>query len=241
MGGYIDIHTHLLPGVDDGSTSMDMTKRMLGLALEQQIETILVTPHYEVGVSNPSANDLLRLKDQVQEEALKLSPKLRILLGNEIFYSESIVEDLKEKKALTLADSRYVLVEFSTRESYATIFRGFTGLIRAGYLPILAHVERYNCLYKQEDLIRELVDSGCYIQMNSNSLIGGLFDTEVTRCRKLLTHGLVHLIGSDCHDDRVRTPSMAKAVKALRKKCDMELIHKIFYENPIKVIENTYI
>lgn len=239
--GYIDIHAHILPGVDDGSRSMEETIRMLQTALEQGIGTIIATPHYVPGANNLSVDQLLAVKDKVQAEADKLNKELKILLGNELYYSESVIEALKAKEALTLAGTRYVLVEFSTKEAYTSIFRGLGDLVRAGYAPILAHVERYLCLYKREDLISELIELGCYIQINSSSLIGGIFNSEAAINRKILNRGLVHFVGSDCHDEKVRVPKMHSAIKILQKKCEEEQLNKIFIENPLNVLKNKYI
>jgi protein-tyrosine phosphatase len=238
---YIDIHTHILPGVDDGSGSMDETRKMLGIALEQGIGTIIATPHYTVGAKNATMEQLLRVRDLVQAEATKLDKDFRILLGNELYYSESIIAALKSKEALTLAGSRYVLVEFSVREDYRRIYKGFGELVRAGYAPILAHVERYQALKKKEHLIAELIELGCYIQMNSNSLIGGMFHTEAAYHRKLLNKGLIHLIASDCHDQELRVPKMKAVAEVMQKKCEEGLTKHILIDNPLKIIENTYI
>lgn len=239
--GYIDIHAHILPGVDDGSGSMEETVRMLQMANEQQIETIIATPHYAVGAKNLAVEQLEIIRDQVQVEAEKINGNMRILLGNELYYSDSILDALKAKEALTLAGSRYVLVEFSTREQYNNMYKGLGSLIRAGYIPIIAHIERYHCLEKKEHLISELIELGCYIQMNSDSLSGGFFDSEAKANRKLVNQGLVHFIGSDCHDLKLRVPSMKSTVDILQKRCDEGLMNKIFHKNPVSVLENTYI
>lgn len=236
---YVDVHTHILPGVDDGSQDMEETVRMLKLASEQEIRTIIATPHYIAGRDNTPASQLEAIRDQVQAQADQWN--INIYLGNELYYSESILEALKAKEALTLADSRYVLVEFSVRDTYERIFKGLKELVYGGYAPILAHVERYQALYKRADLISELVKLGCYIQMNAESLLGGIFNSEANSNRKLFNLGLVHLIGSDCHDSRVRTPRMKDTVKTLRKKCDEGLINMVFMENPMNVLKNTYI
>ncbi len=239
--GYFDFHTHILPGVDDGSQSMEETIKMLRIAAKQEISTIIATPHYIAGESNHSVDKLLLIRDQVQAEADKLELKINILLGNELYYSNSILEALKTEKALTLAGTRYVLVEFSVRDSFDKIYRAMGEFVRAGYTPILAHVERYLCLHKREDLVGELVELGCYIQMNCSSLMGGIFQREAALNRKLLNQGLVHLLGSDCHDPSVRIPCMSSLAKQLHRKCNENLINIIFQENPMKVLENKYI
>lgn len=241
LGMYYDVHTHILPDVDDGSKSMEETIKMLHIAQEQQIKTIIATPHYIPGGRNTPVDVLRQRLEQVQAEAIKINPDMKIFLGNEIYYSDSVVEELKSGKVLTLADSRYVLVEFSTKETDQHIYRALSCLIRSGYIPILAHVERYRCFYKKEYLIHDLIEAGCYIQMNSNSLIGGFLDREAAYHRNLLEQGLIHLIGSDCHDEKVRIPSMIKTAQMLMKKYDEGLVNKILFTNPLKVLENKYI
>lgn len=241
VNGFVDLHSHILPGVDDGSKDMQETLRMLKIAYDEGIRTIIATPHYVAGANNAPSEQLIRVCAQVQTEAEKIDQKMRILLGNEIYYSESVLEAIQAGTALTLAGSRYVLIEFSPKETFKNIFRGLGELVRAGYLPILAHMERYQCLHKKEDSALELINLGCYLQMNSGSLIGGILDTEATYCRKLVQRELIHFLGSDCHDDKVRIPSMLKAMERLKKKCDEEVLERIFYEHPFKVLENTYI
>lgn len=239
--GYIDIHAHILPGVDDGSGSMEETIRMLKIALEQGIGTIIATPHYIAGAKNTPTEQLQNIRDEVQSEAEKLDKNLKILLGNELYYSDSILEALKTKEALTLAGSRYVLVEFSVGEDYKTLYRGLGDLVRAGYAPVLAHVERYASLYKRDDLMNELIESGCYIQMNSSSLIGGILDFDAAYHRKLFKQGMIHFIGSDCHDQKIRIPKMRLAAEAVQKKNDEASVNKVFFENPNNILANTYI
>ena len=129
---FIDIHTHILPEVDDGSGSMEETIKMLQLAQEQQIATIIATPHYIPGGRNVPVEVLRQKLEQVQAEASKVNPNMKLFLGNEIYYSDSVIEDLKAGKILTLADSRYVLVEFSTKDTDQHIYRALSDLIRNG-------------------------------------------------------------------------------------------------------------
>ncbi len=238
LEGFFDIHTHLLPGVDDGSATMEETISMVKIALSQGIKTIIATPHYAVGRRNRSVEELQKLREKVEQEAKKLDENVRILLGNELYYSDSIDQELNEKRALTLAGTRYVLVEFSFGENYRSIYRGMDKLIHSGYIPILAHVERYSHLYKRDELISELIKMGCYIQMNCNSLMGSILNGRAYYNRKLIDSGMVHFLGSDCHDHRIRVPYMKKTVQMLKKKCDKDIVHQIVYENPCVFLEN---
>lgn len=239
--GYFDIHSHILPGVDDGASTMSLTRRMLKIAASEQITAIIATPHYICGKKNPDSDYLEELRCKVQEAAADINKEFKIYLGNEIYYSESVIEDLKCGRALTLAKSRYVLVEFPTNEKYKAIYHGIGNLIRNGYMPILAHTERYISLQGRNDLIEELIKAGCYIQVNCKSITGSIVNLEAFYLRKLINKGLIHFISSDCHSDRSRAPIMETAVKYLIKSCDKDITDKILYENPAKILENTYI
>lgn len=241
LSNYIDIHSHILPGIDDGAKNIEETIGIVKKAVEQGIKTMIATPHYQCGGNNVEVSKLIELRDEVQEKAAKIDKDFRIYIGNELMYSDSIIDDVKAKKALTLADSRYVLVEFSTRYSYESIYKGMRKFIVAGYSPIIAHVERYECFRKRDELIVELIELGCYIQMNSSSLVGGVLSIEAKRRRKLVQGGIVHLIASDCHDMNYRVPLMKDIVKNLIKKTDNKIMEDIFIYNPRKILENKYI
>lgn len=240
IGGYIDVHSHILPGVDDGSPNMETTLIMLRQAMEQNIETIIATPHFTAGGKNQPVEELIRIRDQVLEEARKLNKDFNLLLGNELYYSESIIEALKSGEALTLAGSRYVLVEFEVKEKYKSIYHGMSNLINAGYVPILAHIERYECLHRKIDLLEELIELGCYLQMNSNSLLGNIF-SEGNYNRKLVDQRLIHFIGSDSHDSKVRVPKMNAVADVFRKNDKLRMITVLLKENPMRILENLYL
>lgn len=238
---YIDIHTHILPGVDDGAHNMDETVSMLKMAYEEGILTIIATPHYASGKNSVQIEKLQEKRMQVEVEAKKIDREFEILLGNELFYSDSVIQDLKEGKALTLAKSRYVLVEFTPSTSYEKIRTAIHKLVLAGYAPIIAHVERYQCLYRKQELLEALIELGAYIQMNIGSLIGGFFNMEVSNNKKMVGLGLVHFFGSDCHNLVNRVPRMESGLVQLRKKVDHELLEQILFHNPKKILENKYI
>lgn len=238
---FIDIHSHILPGVDDGSSSMEESMEMLRIARNEGITTVVATPHYAAGSKNIAIDQLISIKNQVQKTARELGLFIDILLGNEIYYSESVLEDVTSGMVMTLADSRYVLIEFGIREHFQTIYHGLNEFVLAGYAPILAHVERYSCFKKREDLLEELIKLGSYLQMNSNSLTGGFWNIEAAYNRRLVNKGLVHFIGTDCHDAKQRPPCMENAYKAVSKHMSDIHIQQIFKDNPRKIIENKYI
>lgn len=241
MNQWTDIHSHILPEVDDGSVSMTQTKRMLKIAYEEGIRYIIATPHYGAGCRNPDQEELLKKLDLVRQEAKKIHENFHIALGNELFFSEDIIEHLRKRKALTLAGTRYVLVEFATQDNYQTIRRGLHRLLINGYLPILAHVERYECLYEEYDKIDEMIKLGAYMQLNISSIVGRITHRRKKFCKKLLEYGLIHLIGTDSHSDNGRAPLMLDGVNYIRKKYGEELVEILLKDNTLKLLQNQYI
>lgn len=246
QNNYIDIHSHILPGVDDGSSNMEQSISMLHMAAKEHISTIIATPHYNVAGDNPSVDSLRELAGQLQEQAHKINKSFQILLGNEIYYGEAyydeaIIEALQSENALTLAGSRYVLVEFSYTSSIKFMRHAINNLVYHGYIPILAHVERYYNIHRDPKAIEELVKTGCYMQMNCDSLMGDLFSFKAAYNRRLLNNDLIHFIASDCHSDNRRAPFMQRTVSHLIKKNGVEAIKRICIDNTIKILNNTYI
>ena len=228
---FLDIHSHILPGVDDGSSAMAETLGMLQIAYAEDVRTIIATPHYLPGRHNKRAEDLRRIHREVCEQAGKNMPDLKILLGNEIYFNESAIEDVKKKKALTLADTDYVLIEFSVMSESKRFFHAVRVFSEAGYRPVFAHAERYANLYKKEDIISKLIDAGAYIQINAESFAGGFMDRHAAYCRKLLELGMVHFIGSDCHNLTDRKPKMRTPLETLKKSAYTRQVEKIMSDN----------
>lgn len=239
--GFIDIHSHILSGVDDGAGSLEESKAMLQTAYEEGIRTIIATPHYASNGVSDGQEKVREAFHLLQREMEENYPDMQLLLGNELYYSHGIVEDLKEGKARTMAGSRYVLVEFSPRITYSELYQAVRSLVMTRFRPIIAHVERYACLVKQQGLIEELLELGVYLQMNAKSLEGGIFDAQVRWCKKLVKQGYISFISTDAHDQKVRVPLMKGIAEWVEKTCGEEMRRDLFGRNASKVIANEYI
>lgn len=230
----IDVHTHILPGVDDGARDMDEACELLKAAAEQGVTAVIATPHYH---RSQSPEGLSTLKEALEVHVREGLPFFDIYLGQETYYHEGLVEHLKQGKALTMAGSRYVLVEFDPGVPYTTLFRGIRQLLLAGYTPILAHMERYACLRNEAHLV-DLMGSGCKFQMNYESLDGPFFQKEVRWCRKQVLEGRIHLLGSDMHRTDFRPPKLTGALRWLEKYVDVHELDRLTHENARKMIDN---
>lgn len=216
--GLIDIHTHILFGVDDGAKTIGDSMGILEEEREQGVDKIILTPHYGPKFGHPDAAMLKEHYLELCEKAGQYYPEIRLYLGSELYYQQETVSDLDKGKALTMNDTRYVLVEFGVTESYSYIYRAIQDLSYAGYIPIIAHAERYDAVFDHVERVEDLINLGAYIQLNAESLIGGFFDKRASFCKKLAKEGLMHFLGSDCHDFRERKPHMAQAAQILLKK-----------------------
>lgn len=156
--------------------------------------------------------------------------------GQEILYSSDTRRLLDEGKLLTLADTRYVLVEFMPEVPYSTLFAAVRELRMAGYVPILAHVERYHVL-REDGRIEELIHDGAKIQINYSS-VGGSWYSKTTRwCRKQLEEQNVHFLSTDMHDPLYRSPDTEAAEKWMQKHLEPEYIRMLVHGSAREILE----
>lgn len=238
MPGYIDIHCHILPAVDDGSENWKETKRMLFFSSEEGIRKIIFTPHYHLG--HMQADEVYvqkqfdKLCQKIQEWKLDIKP----FLGNELYYHYDMPELLQEGKARTLAGSSYVLVEFSPAAEYRRIKQGMNHLQNEGYYPILAHVERYGVLRKNFGHIEELSDMGVYFQANSGAITGKNGLGIKGFLKKMLREERISFVGTDAHDMMLRAPMMKNCAEYIGKKYGKDYAKEILWKNPERILED---
>ncbi len=242
MVALYDVHTHILPGVDDGSRNMEETKRMLQMERQQGVLHVIATPHYTAGERQAAPEELQSILEQVRETAWQIDPDMTVDLGNELLNGPGVIEALQQGKALTLADTRYILVEFLPTDRYSLVYQALHDYIMAGYIPIVAHVERYEALMLNRSRMEELRMLGVYFQMNAESLIGRRFSRRPKLCRRLVEEGMIQLIGSDCHRDYHRIPVMQDALAYLsadfRQSRDFR---KLIQKNPEAVLADKFL
>ncbi|GHU67161.1 tyrosine protein phosphatase [Clostridia bacterium] len=215
---FIDIHCHLLPGIDDGSRDWDMTEVMLRQAWDNGITKIIATSH-----ADPARREFPLLKyTETLDKANALSRQkelgVELLPGCEIMYAEGITERLLgEQRIPCLAGTRHVLVEFYPDVRYDTILAALIHLANAGYAAILAHIERYECLYKRYDRIAELRAADAKLQVNCNTIIkpAGFFAKRYID--RLLSDNLIDCLATDAHSSDVRRINMKEAYDVIIK------------------------
>ena len=170
---YIDMHCHILPGVDDGAKDLAETKKMLEIAYAEGIRCIIATPHHHPHRGKAPAEKLRERAKLVREAAHEIDERFRVYLGTEVYFGQDVADKLKEGKILSMNRREYVLVEFPPSQTYSYIRQGIQQLQFAGYEVILAHVERYHCIAENVELAEELYDMGVNLQVNADSITGG--------------------------------------------------------------------
>ena len=238
MNQFVDIHCHILPGVDDGSQSPEETKAMLEKAWDEGIQIMVATPHYH---KQRGKNDIDLIKKQVlltRKLAKEVHPKMQICLGMEIYYGEDVPELLKTGKAVSIRKSRYILVEFSPGDDFQYILNAVRKLQMSGHTVIIAHIERYNCLREDISNVEYLREMGAYLQVNAGSITGSYGRSVKKFLREVLKAHLVQLVGTDAHGPEKRSPKMQEAYKEVVKRCGEEYADQIFGQNAKKVLRN---
>lgn len=233
----MDVHCHILPGIDDGARDWEQSCRMLDIAWQQGVHTVIATPHYMPGRRNAAPETVRRLAEKLQDYVQRKGYQMEIYTGNEIYYHDDAAELLNEGKILTMADSDCVLVEFSPMEDFRYIRNALADLQAEGYIPMLAHVERYASVCKKPfDRIEELRDMGVLIQVNAATVerkMGWKMQRLVTA---MLKRRLVDFIGTDAHSAGHRAPVLEKCRKILYRKCSAGYVDDLLYGNAEKYI-----
>ena len=241
QAGFIDIHCHIVFGVDDGARDLKDSVNIVKMAYNQGIREMIATPHFETGVYEDNQKEIHENFETLKKALEARAIKVKLHLGNEIYYSYGVVDNLEKGKINTLAGTRYVLVEFSPADGFKYIKESLYELVSAGYIPILAHAERFPEVIKYEDRVKALIEEGSYIQINAHTIAGGSGMMMRRRIIKYIQKGLVHFVGTDAHSTGRRSPDISGCLSWLRKKTDDETIRRIMIENQKKVIAGEYI
>ena len=227
----IDIHCHILPGLDDGPQQLENSIAMASIAARDEIRVIIATPHadgFRVNQVTVAAK-----VNELNNELTKLAISLKIVAGYEIPYH--LIPDLASTH--TLAGSRYVLIEFPQayipQDAITTIYN----LINKGLQPIIAHPERNSGILAQPDLLADLIDAGALSQLTAASVTGEL-GPDLQRCAiYLLSNNMVHFIATDSHSPSFRAPVLRKAHTLAKKLLGQQQADLLTIGNPGKILE----
>ena len=235
----IDIHSHVLPAVDDGAVDVEMGLAMLDLACRDGTDAIILTPHYApvVGYDNPreKIEDLFGQFHRIVREA---GIPIDLFLGCE-YLMESADRFRREWQTIrTLNDTDYLLMEFFFEVPETEILRGIDAVLDKGLTPIIAHPERYDCVKLFPGFGEEMVRRGAFLQMNKGSPLGAFGRHSREAAMELMDRHLYSLVGSDAHRPAGRDPRMSETYDYLCRCFGRRYCDRIFMENPDQLLRN---
>ena len=223
----IDTHIHMLPGIDDGAKDMDVTKRMLQAAIDEGVNEMILTPHFNIPFYfNKNVEKQYNLvSDYIAAEKMSM----KIHLGNEIYLSEEDMEAIKKGQAHTMGDSNYLLLELPYYHFYPFHEVMIHDLQLSGYRIILAHIERYQIFKDKPDKLKELVNEGVYSQITSEYIMN---NKTRKKALKWIGTGFIHIVASDAHNMDSRPPLMKNAYDIVSEVFGKHCAQTLFVDNP---------
>lgn len=216
-GGFVDIHCHMLPGIDDGAADWQTAVDMARMAVKDGVRTVIVTPHQLGNFSKNRGDDIRHLAQQLQQVLTERQIPLQILPGADVRIEDGMIDQLTTGNVLSLGDLRgHVLLELP-HELYFPIEGVLDELSRLGMYGILSHPERNSGILRDPELLFGLVEKGCLMQVTAGSLVGSFGAGSQHLSEWMLSEGLVHFIATDAHGTKSRRPLMRRAYDRVAK------------------------
>lgn len=233
----IDIHSHILPFLDDGAEDWETSLAMARIASEEGIGTIVVTPHYIEGAVESAVEEIQEKIAEFSNLLLREEIALTILPGHEIYLTPAVPQLLEKGRLLTINDGKqYILIEFPMQEipiySESVIFE----LQCMGFIPILAHPERNRKIIENPNLLYHLLEKGILAQMNSSSLTGTFGPAVQKTAQILLQCRMIHSMATDAHSAGGRAPRIQEASRIVRETVPEDYAQQILEEFPRQII-----
>ena len=229
----IDVHSHIIPFVDDGSKTMEISLAMLKDEVGEGVTEVILTPHYRVKQYVTTQEEVVKNFNLLNSEVQKCGIPIKLHLGREISVDDRNRDHIKSGDFISLANTYYVLLEFPFFDK-TDIDEVCYEVKLLGYIPVVAHAERY-AYFRDYDAVAALRKSGVLIQVNAAAIVGDVSRQERLFVRGLLKRKLIDLVGSDIHSTRINR--MSDAYKKVAKK-DAEYADKIFRANAEMILNS---
>lgn len=233
----LDMHAHILPGVDDGPNTMDESIELLRLAEAEGISHIIATPHaysphYDVSKTSV-VEGLTKLKGEIKKKGINIE----LSAGQEIRIHDKVVERIKSGEALTLANSKYVLLELPSSGIPAYTVPVIQGILNLNKVPIIAHPERNRAIAEKPSRLERLITHGALAQVTAGSLAGHFGKSVQKLSLQLIEANLIHTYGSDVHNNATRPFLFDEGLLYLERQKHHDLV-EILLENNERILSN---
>jgi protein-tyrosine phosphatase len=234
----IDLHCHILPGLDDGARDLGVALDMARIAAADGIQTIVCTPHILPGLYHNTGPRIRFATDQLRDALAESNIGIDLFSGSDAHMTTCFTEKLVAGEILPLARSRYVLVEPPRHVAPIQLEAFFSQILIAGYVPVLTHPERLTWVGTGYRTIKRIARSGAWMQITSDSLVGKFGRQARYWAERMLDEGLVHLLASDAHDIHSRPPILSAGRQAVARRLGEHEAKKMVSTRPRGVIEN---
>jgi protein-tyrosine phosphatase len=230
----IDIHCHILPAVDDGSKSWEMTAEMCNLAAQDGVTHLVATPHS----NDKYTYDRDRYTEMLESLQDMAGGKLTFTLGCDFHFSYDNIRDaLQHPRRYTIGETQYLLIEFSDYGIPPSVRHDVFAISSCGMVPIITHPERNRLLLKNPEMVLMLVEHGCLVQVTANAVTGAWGSNSRKMVEWLLQRNAVHVIASDAHDSVYRTPILSRARDVVANLAGVDVAEALLTHNPAAIVE----
>lgn len=234
----IDVHSHILPNIDDGSRSIDETFNLIKEAKEAGFEGIICTSHYMENYYETDRPEREVWINAIHENLKNKNIEMNLYLGNEIYMSDNIIKLLEDGKATTMNDTSYVLFELPLNAEPMNLYDMVYEMQQYRIVPILAHPERYSFVQTDPELIYDLIDKGVLMQANYGSIVGQYGKKAQMIVQKFLENNMIHMLGTDAHRQNTIYPKIPEILVELKSLIGEEKLNELTTINPELVINN---
>jgi protein-tyrosine phosphatase len=234
----IDLHSHLLPGLDDGASDESAALQMARAFVADGIEVVACTPHILPGLYLNSGPAIRAAVAQMQAQLDRAEIPLRLVTGADNHIIPDFVAKLRSGHLLSLNDTRYVLVEPPHHVAPARMEELFFSILVAGFVPVLTHPERLTWIRHSYPMIERLAQSGTFLQITAGSLTGRFGREPRYWAERLLDEGLVHILATDAHDVRRRPPDLARGRASAAERVGEDEAHNLVFVRPMGMLSN---
>jgi protein-tyrosine phosphatase len=234
----IDLHSHILHGVDDGAKLLEDSIAMGRAAAEDGIHVMACTPHFMPGMYDNEAGDIRRRVQELNTVFEDQGIDVALVTGSDAHVRPDFVQALRNGEILTLHDSRYVLIEPPHNILPNRLDDLLFNIVAAGFVPILTHPERLKWIEREYDFIINAFKSGVWMQITAGSLTGKFGRRPEYWAQRMLSEGMIHILASDAHNLRSRPPIMSEAFELAKSELGLDEATHLVVTRPTLVLEN---
>ncbi len=236
----IDLHSHILPGIDDGAADLYESIEMAKIAVESGVTAMVATPHCNIPgmFRNYYDEDYIEVFRELERALEEEGIPLTLYAGMEVYMTSEVPDLLAREKLLTINGGHYILVEFSFDEDPGYVNHMLEKVSKLGLCPVIAHAERYTFVQRDLQLVYYWRKKGYQVQINKASFLGRFGRRARYAAYRLLNHNLITAIASDTHSPYQRTPYMADAFEELAEEYSRAYLQVLFEENPKRICED---